>query len=122
MSIEGNEGIMQFNIDDVEVVNNTAARRFEAAAGGHLAVIDYIQEETRIIYTHTGVPEAIEHQGIAQKMAHTALEYASDNHLKVVPQCPFVAGYIDRHPEYQSLVWNPSRNPRGSENRLQNSI
>ena len=98
---------MQFNIEDIEVVNNTTARRFEAAVGDHLALIDYIPDETVIIFTHTGVPEPIEHHGIANKMAHTALEYARDNHLKVVPQCPFIAGYIGKHPEYQSLVWDP---------------
>jgi predicted GNAT family acetyltransferase len=98
---------MQINIDDVEVINNPAERRFEAQVGDYLAVIDYIPEEKLIIFTHTGVPDEIGQQGIASKMARTALEYVRDNDLKVVPQCPFVAGYIGQHPEYQSLVWDP---------------
>ena len=98
---------MQINIDDVEVVNNQAARRFEAQVGDYLALIDYIPEEKLIIFTHTGVPDEIGQQGVASKLAHTALEYARANDLKVVHQCPFVAGYIGLHPEYQSLVWDP---------------
>ena len=95
---------MQVNLDRLEVVNNAAARRFEVQVGGYLAVIDYILKEKLIIYTHTGVPDAIGHQGIASKMARAALDYAAANDLKVIPQCPFVAAYIKRHPEYQSLV------------------
>ena len=98
---------MQLNIDEFEVVNNTDARRFEVQIGDHLALIDYIRNEERIVFTHTGVPEAIGHQGVASKMARSALDYARANDLKVIPQCPFVAGFIGRNPEYQSLVWNP---------------
>ncbi len=99
--------MMKINLNDVEVVNNQTARRFEAQVGEYLALIDYIPDEKLIIFTHTGVPDEIGEQGIASKMAHTALEYAKANELKVVPQCPFVAGYIGQHPEYQSLVWDP---------------
>ena len=88
------------------MVNNTAARRFETQVGDYLALIDYIPEEKLIIFTHTEVPEAIGHHGVASKMARTALDYARSNDLGVIPQCPFVAGYIGQHPEYQSLVWD----------------
>lgn len=98
---------MQINLNEVNVVNNPAERRFEAEAGGYLARIEYILDERYIIFTHTIVPEEIGRQGIATKMARTVLEYARDNDLKVIPQCPFVAGYIERHPEYEPLVWDP---------------
>ena len=98
---------MEININEVEVVNNPAERRFEAKVGDYLARIDYIPDEKHIIFTRTLVPEAIEGQGVASKMVRTALSYAQDNGLKVIPQCPFVAGYIEIHPKYQSLVWDP---------------
>ncbi len=98
---------MPIDLDNLEIVNNEADHRFEAQVGEYLAVIDYILKAEYIVYTHTGVPDEIGGQGIAGKMAHTVLEYARDNDLQVVPQCPFVAAYIRRHPEYQSLVWNP---------------
>jgi predicted GNAT family acetyltransferase len=32
------------------------------------------------------------------------LDDAREQGLSVVPLCPFIAGYIDRHPEYCDLV------------------
>jgi predicted GNAT family acetyltransferase len=31
------------------------------------------------------------------------LDIARVQRLKVLPKCPFVAGYIDKHPEYADL-------------------
>ena len=97
---------MQINLDEVEVVNNSKARRFEVQIGGSFAHLDYIPAETKIVFLHTKVPEEFAHQGVASKLARTALEYAKDNNLKVIPQCPFVAGYIRYHTEYEPLVWS----------------
>jgi len=50
------------------------------------------------------VPPALEGRGIAGKLARAALDYARERKLSVIPRCPFVAAYIRKHPEYQSLV------------------
>jgi len=99
---------MQGNIDDVTVENNEAAQRFEVKVGNQLAVVEYRRAGNNIIFTHTGVPPALEGQGIASKLARSALEYAQQEQLTVVPLCPFVASYIRRHPEYQGLVRSDS--------------
>ncbi|MEM9528385.1 MAG: N-acetyltransferase, partial [Bacteroidota bacterium] len=31
-------------------------------------------------------------------------QYAKDNGLKVLPYCPFVAAYLERHPEWNDIV------------------
>ena len=95
---------MQLEIDKITVINNTADNRFEVQEGEHLAVIDYYRKGNNIVFTHTGVPDALGGQGVAGKMAKTALEYASSEALDVEPLCPFVRAYIRRHPEYQELV------------------
>lgn len=97
---------MDINLDEVEIRNNQDARRFETKVGDYFALIDYIPAGKNIVFTHTEVPKIFEGQGVASKMAKTALEYAKENNLQVIPLCPFVAGYIRKHPEYQSLVWN----------------
>lgn len=91
--------------DEISVVNNTAAKRFEAETDGRLAMIQYIQTERNITFTHTEVPVELEGQGVASQMAKVALDFACDNNLKVIPICPFVAAYIRHHPEYQPLVY-----------------
>ena len=95
---------MNGNLDDVTVGNNETAQRYEARVAGQLAVITYQQLGDRIVFIHTEVPEALEGHGIAGKMAQFALEDARAQGLAVIPQCPFVAGYIRRHLEYADLV------------------
>ena len=86
-----------------EVIDNTAAHRFEIAIDGHLSVADYRIEDGRMILPHTEVPAALQGQGIAGKLVKAALESARKQGLKVVPLCSYVAVYMDRHREYDDL-------------------
>jgi predicted GNAT family acetyltransferase len=86
------------------VINNQAENRFEARVDGHLARAEYIRISNRIILTHTEVSPALKGKGIASLMAKAALEYARAEGLKVAPLCPYMAGYIKRHPEYKDLL------------------
>lgn len=95
---------MNIDLNAIVVNNNRQAQRYEARVEGALAMIEYGLLDQSIVFTHTEVPEALEGHGIAQKMAHTALEDARAQRRLVVPLCRFVAKYIRRHPEYQELV------------------
>jgi len=90
--------------EKLEVRQNISANRFEVQVENHIAVLNYSQHGNIITFTHTGVPAELEGRGIGSQLAHAGLEYARENTFKVVPLCWFVAGYIERHPEYQSLV------------------
>lgn len=88
-----------------EVRNNEAKSRFEIDLGdGDLGFAEYRLVDDRIIFTHTLVPNASEHQGFGSALAEAGLAYARRNRLQVVPRCIFMAGYIARHPEHQDLV------------------
>jgi uncharacterized protein len=86
------------------IIHNVNENRFEIGKDGVLAVLEYSREGEKIIFTHTGVPPALEGQGIASRLARAALEYARVQRLKVVPLCSFVSGYIRKHPEYADLL------------------
>ena len=90
--------------NNVDVVNNDTAQRYEAHVDGQLSVITYQRRGDRIVFIHTEVPEALEGHGIAGQMARIALDEARAQGLAVIPRCPFVASYIRRHPEYVDLV------------------
>ncbi|MFN3380760.1 MAG: GNAT family N-acetyltransferase, partial [Runella zeae] len=47
-----------------------------------------------------------EGQGIGSILAKHVLDYAQTHHLKVRPLCPFIKAYIQRHPEYEPLVYH----------------
>ncbi len=89
---------------DIKVTNNTSAKRFETTVGGATAVLDYELKDGTLTLVHTGVPSSLEGQGIGGKVVKAALEYAKEEGLKVIPQCPFVRSYIERHKEYESLL------------------
>ena len=95
---------MKGNFATVVIEHNRAAQQFEAQVDGQLAAIEYGFVGDSLVFTHTEVPKPLAGHGIANQLAHTALEYARAQQLPVVPLCPFVARYIRRHPEYQALM------------------
>lgn len=92
------------DLEQLEVRNNASAKRFEVQIGKETAIMEYMLAGPYIIFTHTEVPEALEGQGIAGKMAFTALEHAKATGLRVQALCPYVASYVANHPEYQSIT------------------
>ena len=91
-------------MSNLTIENNQAAQRWEAHVDQHLAVAEYRRRGDTIFFIHTEVPRELEGQGVASKLIKTALDDARAQHLAVVPFCPFVAGYIRRHPDYKALV------------------
>jgi len=88
----------------IAIRNNETGHQFEAATGGEPAVLTYRRRDGEIELLHTEVPPTLEGKGIGSALARTALEYARDHGLRVVPICRFVQAYIRDHPEYASLV------------------
>lgn len=89
---------------DVEVRDNQGENRYEAIVDGMTAVLDYRLQDGGIRLVHTGVPGELEGRGVGSALARHALDDARQRGLAVWPQCPFVASYIRRHPEYLDLV------------------
>ena len=71
---------------------------------GHLSVCGYELAEGRMVFTHTVVPPELRGRGIAEKLVRAALADARAAGRKVVPQCSYVAKFIERHREYQDLL------------------
>ena len=89
----------------VRVVDNPGAQRFEARVNGALAgFAAYESVPGGVVLTHTEVDPAFEGQGVASRLAAGALDEVRARGLAVTPQCAFIAGYIQRHPGYADLV------------------
>jgi predicted GNAT family acetyltransferase len=91
-----------------KVVDNAEQHQFEMDAGdGHRPFIVYELHGEQIVLTHTEVPEALSGRGVGSQLVRGALELIRAGGLRVVPQCAFVAAYIQRHPEEQDLLTDP---------------
>jgi predicted GNAT family acetyltransferase len=87
------------------VRDNAARRRFELDAEGQVAYSNYTREGRVLTLLHTEVPKALEGRGIGSALVKGILERARAEGLTVVPRCPFVKGYIERHrEEYADLL------------------
>ncbi len=89
-----------------EVHNNEDANRFEVLVDGTRAgLADYRRRGDVVAFTHTEVDDAYGGQGLASELIRGGLDWARAEGLAVLPFCPFVSGYIGKHPdEYLDLV------------------
>ena len=95
---------MEIDSNELKVINNEEASRFEVRFGDLVAFAAYKLSNNIITFTHTIVPIELEGQGIGRKLAETGLGYAHEHNLKVIPQCPFISGFIRKNPQYQPLT------------------
>lgn len=87
------------------VHHNTAACRYEIEIDGHLAVAEYVVESSgRVVFTHTFVPPELRGRGLAEKLVRRALDDAREQGHRVVPACSYVATFIERHEQFQTLL------------------
>src|SRR4051812_16742984 len=95
----------------IAVTDNPERSRYEARIDGEIAgIAEYQLAGKRIVFSHTEVAENREGEGVASALARFALDDVRDNRaLEVVPICPFIAGWIKRHPDYAAIVTPPLR-------------
>ena len=74
--------------EDYKLIDNEEKHRYEFQIDGKIAEIDYIKSNNGEIYlVHTEVPASLGGKGVGSQ-----------------PLCPFVAGYIHKHPEWKRIV------------------
>jgi len=101
MSAGGNKG----RSDAVTVRDEPAGARYELFVEGELAgFATYRRRDGVMTIPHTEVEPRFEGRGLGARLARFALDDARGHGWRVVPACPFVRSYIERHPEYADLV------------------
>jgi predicted GNAT family acetyltransferase len=87
-----------------EVVNNRSKHRYELAVEGHIAASYYTLADGVITFVHTVVPPELGGKGIGSRLIRSALDQVRSDGLKVIPECPFVKAFIEKHTDYQDLL------------------
>jgi uncharacterized protein len=91
-------------VPDTTVTNNETEQRFEITVDGHRAELTYRSRGDRLVLVHTEVPDALEGRGIGGDLVTAAVDLAARRGLRLVPQCPFARGWLERHPDVAGRV------------------
>ena len=78
--------------------------RFELDLGDGVAFIAYRRRGATLVLTHAEVPAALAGRGAGSRLVAATLDEVRRRGERIVPQCPFIARFIDRHPAYADLV------------------
>lgn len=89
---------------DIPLVKNEEAKRFEIEIDGHYAFIDYKMYGDQVALVHTEAEPELAGKGAAAAVVEKTLHYLDEHDLVLLPYCPYVFGYIKRHPEWKRLV------------------
>ena len=98
---------------DSEVViadDPDAARYVIDVDGSRAGFLTYRLESGRISMLHAEIDPAMQGRGLGAQLTAFALDDAGARDLSVLPFCPYVRSYIERHPgEYLELVPSAER-------------
>lgn len=75
--------------------------------GAEAGELDYRMDGDVRVFVHTGVRDEFEGQGLAGKLAKHVLDDARAAGIRIGATCPYVRGYLERHPEEQDLLAAP---------------
>jgi predicted GNAT family acetyltransferase len=88
----------------MEVKHDKPNQRFFIEVEGQEVYTAYsLDNNVMDIYT-TYTPPNLRGRGLAEKVVRSAMEFAKENHLYIIPSCSYVAVYLQRHPEYNHLI------------------
>jgi predicted GNAT family acetyltransferase len=90
---------------DRQVRDNTEQSRYELHVDGELTgFARYVRRGGRAYFVHTEINPAHEGEGLGSALARGALDAQRGLGEPVVPLCPFIRSYIERHPDFADVV------------------
>ena len=94
----------------VSVRDDPRASRFELRVDGVFAgYVSYRDARSGRAFEHTVIAAEYEGMGLASQLVRSALDEARASGRNVLPFCPFVRSFIQRHPAYVDIVGQPQR-------------
>lgn len=87
------------------VQHSESAKRFTARTPSGLAYMSYARPDDQTMdLQHTVVPEADRGRGVGTSLVGAAIKHARENGLRVIPTCPFVKAWLEKHPEHRDAL------------------
>jgi len=89
-------------MSDVEIVRTPT--RFELLRDGRrIGQLGYTRDGDVLTLTHTEVSAEFSGQGLAGRLVESALSNIRDHGQSVIVECPYVRGFLAKHPEWADL-------------------
>ena len=89
----------------IEVTRNEDSSRYEITLDGRLVgIAEYRRHGDSVVFPHTEIEPPMRGQGVGAELVRQALDDVRAGGGLVVPQCWYVARFIDEHPEYADLL------------------
>lgn len=89
----------------LEVVDNPARSRYELRDDGHLVgFTEYHERDGVLVFPHTVITQPKRRAGYGGTLVRAALDDVRAKGRRIVADCPFVARFVDEHPEYADLL------------------
>ncbi|KWX65911.1 GNAT family N-acetyltransferase [Mycobacterium sp. NAZ190054] len=83
----------------------TESDRFSISVDGTKAgFTEYVDHGNQRIFPHTEIDDAFSGRGLATILVGEALETTRAEGKRIVAVCSMVAGFIDKHPEFNDVV------------------
>ena len=88
-----------------QVTHNADKDRYEIHVDGILAGFTQAFEDGDVVtFPHTVVFDQFEGQGLASELVSGALDDIRVRGKKIIATCPYVARFVEKHPDYQDLL------------------
>ncbi len=88
-----------------KVIHQEKDKRFSLKVDGWECFIDYRVHQANVWdFHHTYVPPELRGRGLAEILTQQSLTYAQSHHIQIIPSCPYVAKFMDKHPEFTPLI------------------
>ena len=87
------------------VRHNAPAQRYELFVDGQcVGLLDYRPTGDALAFVHTEIEPHLRGNWLGAELVRGALDDVRERGEHVLPICPFVASFIDDHPEYEDLL------------------
>lgn len=90
---------------ETRIVDNPKATRFEIFMNGEVAgLVAYTRDGDTLSLLHTEIDPRFEGRGLGSILVRGVLDAVRADGALVLPFCPFIRRYLQRHTEYVDLV------------------
>jgi predicted GNAT family acetyltransferase len=88
-----------------QIVNTPEDNRYVIRAGDdEVGFTEYTDRGTQRVFLHTEIDPAFEGHGYGSALMAGTLTQVREAGLRAVPICPFMAGYLQRHHEFDDVI------------------